>query len=81
MLKYLEHVSLALNVKHVKDGEMVCPCSSVVQKSLRLICLIATIPAVTTRLGQPLAGSDDFVLSLSEKARLIGTVSVRVRVS
>lgn len=43
------------------------------QKSLRLICLIATILAVKRRQGQPLAGSDDFVLSLSEGARLIGT--------
>ncbi len=59
---------------------MLCPCLAVGvgQKSLRLICLIATILAVTTRLGQPLAGSDDFVLSLSEKAQLIGTVCVCV---
>lgn len=59
---------------------MQCPCSAggVGQKSLRLICLIATILAVTTRLGQPLAGSDDFVLSPSEKAQLIGSVRVCV---
>lgn len=59
---------------------MQCPCSAggVGQKSLRLICLIATILAVTSRLGQPLAGSDDFVLSPSEKAQLIGSVRVCV---
>lgn len=57
---------------------MLCPCSAIEAglKSLRLICLIVTILAVTTRLGQPLAGSDDFVLSLSEKAQLIGTLCV-----
>ena len=76
----LEPCILHSEMKYLKGQRVLCPCSAVGvgQKSLRLICLIATILAVTTRLGQPLAGSDDFVSSLSEKAQLIGTVCVCV---
>lgn len=54
-----------------------CPCLAlgVGQKTLRLICLIAAIQAVTSSQRQPLADLDDFVLSSpSQKAQLIEIV-------